>query len=39
MKKLLKAIEDGDEFHGKFFEFKDFYDGVENDGNAATETL
>lgn len=28
VKKLLKAIEDGDEFHGKFFEFKDFYDGV-----------
>ena len=39
VKKLLKAIEDGDEFHGKFFEFKDFYDGVENDGNAAAETL
>lgn len=28
LKKLAECIENGDEFHGKFFEFKDFYDGV-----------
>lgn len=28
LRRFLEAIEDGDEFHGKFFEFKDFYDGV-----------
>lgn len=27
-KKLRKCIENGDEFHGKFFEYKDFYDGI-----------
>lgn len=35
LKKLAESIESGDEYHGKFFEYKDFYDGVEN----ATETL
>nr|DAF95946.1 MAG TPA: integrase [Myoviridae sp. ctwVB15] len=27
LKKLAESIESGDEFHGKFFENKDFYDG------------
>lgn len=30
LRRFLEAIEDGDEFHGKLFEFKDFYDGVSN---------
>ena len=36
---FIKSIREGEAFNGLFFEFKDFYDGVENDGNAATETL
>lgn len=27
LKKLAESIENGDEYHGKFFEYKDFYDG------------
>ena len=34
-----KAVRESEEFNGYIFEYKDFYNGVKNDGIVAAETL